>query len=354
MESVAESLPLGPGTRSANAKAEQFTRSLLRRIGENEPVATPAVMTRAHGRISNVFRNVGQNMTRVLPNRRTDLFARTLDDIATRYEGSIGSAAPDVRRYADEILDTYRNRQFNGEAYNRARSRLSTLSQEAGDPGARIAARNMINALDGLVQASRVLPRAQQQALATARRQWGQLKDIEDALSKAGGTGGLVSPQQFRATVARQNKRGYVQERGPSAALARAGSELLKTPPNSGTPQRLLAQGLFHAPAAATLGAAGYGAAFDDPRAYAAAAMFATPGLLARGYMSPAVQRYLMPRNAPAPNVLPQASIQGTARNAALGTASAAANTPLRGSVGPGDRQLTEEEKQLLMQQLSR
>jgi len=61
------------------------------------------------------------------------------------------------------------------------------------------------------------------------------------------------------------------------------------------------------------------------------------------------VQRYLS--NQTGAFINPRSSAMAAIPGAATNYQQAA---PLRGSVGPGDRPLTEEEKQLLMQQLSR
>jgi len=81
------------------------------------------------------------------------------------------------------------------------------------------------------------------EALSTARRQWGNLKTVERAVTGGGEAAafGRVSPAQLRQAVASGNNRGaYARGEGDFADLARAGQAVMTPLPNSGTAQRSL------------------------------------------------------------------------------------------------------------------
>jgi hypothetical protein len=194
-----------------------------------------------------------------------------------------------VGNLASDIVDRIKagNGTMSGKDYQKIRSRLSRISQNArqNDPDYAEATRAMRNALDSNMARS-ILP-DDAGAWETARRQYGNLKTIEKAASAGGenAAAGLISPAQLR--IASQqgagNRAAYARGQGEFAELARAGSQIMTPLPNSGTAQRNMITG----------GIGGVGLATFMSNPLLGAAIAGAPAAAGRALWSNAGQRYL-------------------------------------------------------------
>lgn len=80
--------------------------------------------------------------------------------------------------------------------------------------------------------------------LQTARRQYGNLVALEEAISKSGAlaANGVLTPAAVFRAAANRNRTDYAKGRGDFAQLAQASNLLMTTLPQSGTAPRLMAQ----------------------------------------------------------------------------------------------------------------
>lgn len=339
VEQSAQDVPFGPGLRHADRRAEQFTRAVLRRAGINAPRATDDVLNAAFDRIGNVFDTVGQNAV-LTRNARSDRALNGLVGNVNEYlsNSSQMSRIPAIEQMAAEIAQTYRFGTITGQQYTTWRSQMSRRAREMkAAPEAQRAMNNMVQSLDALMAPALSAPA--RQSLRQARRDYRNLLVIEKAALGAGENAakGLLSPTALKNAVRQQNPRAYARGQGDFAQLARAGEAVLRELPQSGTAPRAVAMGL--------LGVGG--GTVGGPGGFLAAT--AGPAISARIMTNPTVQRYLSNRTGTAinPRASAMASIPGAVTDAGQAQ-------PLRGSVGPGDRPLSEEEKRMLLQELSR
>lgn len=338
-EQAAQDVPFGPGMRHVERRAEQYTRAALRRAGIDAPRATDEVLNEAFTRLGDVFETVGSRAV-LRPNQRSQASVRQMMRDVQDYFDTTAEVArvPAIAQAAGEIAEAYRFRQITGPMYTAWRSQLSRLARNMkGQPEAQRAMNNIVQRLDDIMAPG--LPAASRQQLETARREYRNLLAIEDAAGRAGegAAQGLISPSALRNAVKKQNPRSYTRGRGDLAQLARSGEAILKELPQSGTAPRAMAMGLLTGLGGGTAGPVG------------ALGAIAAPALGARALTNPMVQRYLSNQTGAFinPRTSAMAAIPGAATNYQQ-------TAPLRGSVGPGDRPLTDEEKQLILQQLSR
>lgn len=336
-EQAAQDVPFGPGMRHVERRAEQFTRATLRRAGIDAPRATDEVLNAAFDRIDDVFETVGSRAV-LRQNPRSQAALRIMMRDVQDYFDTTAEVVrvPAIAQAAGEIADAYRFRQISGPQYTAWRSQFARMARNLkGQPEAQRAMNNIVQRLDDIM-APGLTPNAQQQ-LANARREYRNLLAIEDAAGRAGegAAQGLISPSALRNAVKKQNPRSYARGRGDLAGLARSGEAVLKELPQSGTAPRAMAMGLLTGLGGGTAGPIG------------ALGAIAAPAIAARTITNPTVQRYLS--NQAGAVINPRASALAATPGIATNYQQA-----LRGSVGPGDRPLTEDEKRILMQQLSR
>jgi hypothetical protein len=291
-ESVAEDTSFaGPHARDfREAQNADFTRAVLRRVGENSDdwrVAYP----RARERIGQQFQNFGNEY-----GVRVD---ETLFDELYRINDAYADALPRTAHVpaVNKLINDISNAgQLTGSQYNTWRSKLMDLSEAAPEATTQHAYRDMVEALDGALQRS--APPAASEAIGEARRQYRHLMLVRDVATKAGQdtARGFLSPAGVRgaSTVGQTNKNYYASGQGDLTDLALAGESVLKPLPQSGTSPREQVSGLMTALGGAAGAAAGmpFGAAV--PGALAGALLpVAGRALAARTVMRPGVQRYL-------------------------------------------------------------
>jgi hypothetical protein len=269
----------GKATAIADKQAEAFTRATLKRIGMDD-VPTPQNVNKAVQDIQNEFSRLSAATTVRFDNK----FANDITTTLNRYYKKLPSQQK-------EVVDNYVNDlaglggSMPGDAYQIARSDLGrhATAVKNSDPTLSGALRGLRDALDDA--AGRAIPVKDQKAWKTARKQWEAWKTIEGAAKETDAAGNVkITPAALKQAAAAKNRGQFARGQGQFNELSRAGSEILRALPNSGTAQRNLLTGL--------VGGGGIGAAYgtEDPRWLLA---MGAPALAGRTLMSPAMQRYL-------------------------------------------------------------
>lgn len=283
-----EGNPYTAGTQIAavEKQAAAFNKAVLGTVGESAEAATPDVMSRAASRIGQVFDDVASRNPITIDNRAKVEVTNVLRNAANELDDT--QLAP-LRNLVDGLSKKVSGGQLSGEAYQVAKSSLDRVSAAGGQKG--YWAAQLRNTLDDALERS--ANPADFKALKEARRQWFNLKRIEDTVARD--AQGHISPSLLFNTFARKGLRGKsVYGRGDLelVKLARAGKMILADKlPNSGTAQRLAAQVAIPA----TVGVAA-GALTGDPKAalkYAALA-YAAPKAVQIALNNPSVANALM------------------------------------------------------------
>lgn len=302
-ESAANDVPLS-GHRIGATKemqGEQFTRAVLRRAGIDAPRATDDVIDGAFRRLGAEFDTFAQYAAVPV----TPQLSGRINNIARQYERVTEPSLvnPLVRSIADDISQIYQtnNRSImpamlDARRYSAWRSDIGAAARATSDPRTERALYDMQRLLDDAAEASlRQRGGFRFNGLADrmreARREYRNLLTI----AKARGAGedaavGIINPRQLQqAAKQMEGWQGYSRGRGDFTELARAGNAVLAPLPNSGTPARLAAQGLF-----TTLGTVG-GALSGGPVGAIAGGIGShlAQGTGARLLMSQPVQSYL-------------------------------------------------------------
>lgn len=282
-----------------DAQREAFTKAALKRVGVNSERATPEVVDKAFSRIGKEFDDLSTRNA-LIPDQKV---AADLTNVAVDYAGTVAPAmrAPIIEKTVDDVVKLLQTGKMDGTVYKTLRSNLDRFARSATQPEAKMAARDLIQALDTGMERSilRNNP-ADAGRWSKVRRQYRNMLVLEQSLAGAGegSAMGLISPAKLRqATVSKQGKRNWVRGNGDFADLARAGEVLLKDMPDSGTASRQAARAIPNL----LLGGAGAGAGYayggPEQALYGAATGIVAPHLalygLSRAMMSKPVQKYL-------------------------------------------------------------
>ena len=223
---------------------EEFTGAALRRVGVNEQRATPALINRVEDETGAMFNAVAARNSAIPVNIQA-----TAADMATvrgHYRNILGAPFPQVedgiQRFATVLANN--NGTLPGTAYQALRSDLLAQSRSAGDYQLRRALSELTQALDANV--SRALSTADRAVWDAARHRWSNLLVIRNAVnsSSEAAMSGLITPANLKAAADQQQKFAVVRGRGEFAELARAGNQLLKNLPQSGTAPRAAARAI--------------------------------------------------------------------------------------------------------------
>jgi hypothetical protein len=283
----------GPRARDfAEAQNADFTRAILRRVGENgEDWRTAYPQARA--RIGQAFQKFGnEHGVKV-----DDKLFEELYKVSEKYGDLLPKSqqAPAVDKLINEINNA---KQLTGAQYNTWRSKLMDLSEAAPDASTQHAFRDMVEALDDALQRS--APPAAAEAIGEARRQYRHLMLVRDVATRAGQdtARGFLSPAGVRgaSTVGQTNKNYYASGQGDLTDLALAGESLLKPLPQSGTSPREQVSGILTALGATAGGALGMpfgGVGAGAGIVAGALAPVAAKALASRATMHPIAQGYL-------------------------------------------------------------
>lgn len=270
-------------------QGDDFTRAALRRIGEDSTRATPEVMKTALTRIGKTFDDLAANNS-VPADRNLKMAADSalaaFDDLATSPD-----RAPILANIASKIDDAVTaGTPISGAQYQGWRTRLGAVTSKATDPALREGAGKLLEALDDAMERGlRTMGKTDElAAYATARQQYRDFLAIERAVTSAGAetASGVITPQALRSAIVSQGRRAYATGQRDLGGLARAATEVFPSAHgNSGTQQRMLAQGLQTLQGGGPVaggGLLGYTLSGGDPTVAA--------GMAAAGLMAPAVR----------------------------------------------------------------
>jgi hypothetical protein len=311
----------GPRARDfAEAQNADFTRAVLRRIGENGD-DWRAVYPQARDRIGQAFNNFGNNTDIRLD---VDMF----NDLNQAHATYTGLLSPNLRApIVEEILQDLQPAAqalgqggqpiLSGHQYNTWRSRLVELAEKAPEHTTQRAINDIVEAFDDALQRS--APPHMADAIGEARRQYRHLMLVRDVATRAGQdtARGFLSPAGVRGSSAagQTNKNYYASGQGDLTDLALAGESVLKPLPQSGTSPREQVSGLLTALGASAGGALGlpFGPVGAGAGIMAGAlAPVAAKALASRATMHPISQAYLGNQLVPWRGA-PGAGVRGTA-----------------------------------------
>ncbi len=300
-----ESIPLTAGQKTGNnwlryreselggAKAAQmiedqgraFTDAAMRRAG-SQGLATAENMSANAERLRRGFKNVSSRNTLRADRQLADDIVGTLREydrvLPSEQKQILGNLTADVIDRIQAGKST-----MSGVDYQAARSRFSRLAQNARnrDPDLAEAFRGIRNSLDEAMARS-ISPKDAAE-WAFLRKQYRNMRVLERAAVGGGEDAalGIISPARLRMAASSGNQGGYARGQGDFAKLAKAGQAVMSPLPNSGTAQRIAAQGVT----AAILG--GGGGAIGGPAGLALG--LAGPAAIGKMLMSKPMQNYL-------------------------------------------------------------
>lgn len=247
-----------PDPRVVAAGKQSLQDEYKRLTANNSLKMDPQLGAELHAAEQNYNRNV-------LPSQRTNDIKQIKEDIAHGLVQS-GGIMP-------------------GDVYQATRSRLGRLGNASADPYTAGALKDMQTALDGAMRRS--LSPADQRAWELVNTRYGRMKQLENAVAKdAENLSPLAVAQSARSGRGAQ----YATQANDLDTFARAGAQVLKPLPQSGTAPRTFMQNVFNLPNVLAAGGGAAGSAFGPVgTAIGAAAPFA----LARGALSRPGQAYL-------------------------------------------------------------
>lgn len=220
-------------------QGEQFTAAALRRAGVTDANrATPEVMDQAFTRLGQQFDDLAAQTNIPLDNRlQSDLL-----DAVVEYQSVAGDLKPAAEQIINRIseLANQNNGTLVGTAYQDIRSRISKIIRSKGaDPALKEAVGNIGNALDDAVE--RNLSGPLLDTWRNTRTQYRNLKTVSKAATSSGAGEGILPPSDLRsATLQNQGTDNFSRGRGDMTDLSRAGAEIMKPLPQSGTTPRMM------------------------------------------------------------------------------------------------------------------
>lgn len=226
----------------AEKQGEAFTKAILKRAGVNASRATPEVMDDAFKTIGNKFDDLASrhNITpdrKLVTDIRDTVQSAKLDIPATELPGRVNAVAGD-------ILSKLKTGSMTGDQYQKLSSALAKYARGSSNSAVRDVYYGLRSALDDAFERS-IIKSGNLNDLGkmkTARNEYRNLLVIEEAAARQGAQEGIISPTALRSIVTRKaGRRSYVRGKGDFADLARAGSEVMKPLPQSGTAPRTLA-----------------------------------------------------------------------------------------------------------------
>lgn len=221
LESVLETLPLsGPLQRRFNeGQKEAANRLVTSFTGEGVPAFTNAEREGRRAALGQQFENLARDTTVNLDAP----FVAQVQDALARYQQQL---PPDVYRNVEQRLTSLIDAatqpgkpQIPGEIYQRIRSSLSQQATNNGNREAAQALREMRNALDAAARRSMSGDTAAEWD--QVRRQWGNLRTIENSMRNVDAAVGDISPRALGQAVDTANRKGGAREMQDVAAALR-------------------------------------------------------------------------------------------------------------------------------------
>jgi hypothetical protein len=214
---------------------EQFTGAAMRTIGSTAPRATPDALRAAEAQIVRQMDDVLSGVSvQVTPS-----IAQRAVQVADDYMLSApsGSVVPRVRVIVDELVDAATSPNAQPISLERLRQWRSALGQmtQSSDEATRGAAMGLRRLIDDATDNALLLAgrTGDAQRLAESRTQYRNLLAIQDAASRAGAEGGVLSPTALNQGIIRtQGRQTYAMGRGTDlSSLSRSGAEVLRPMP---------------------------------------------------------------------------------------------------------------------------
>jgi hypothetical protein len=282
MESVFETMPLTSGPQRAirEGQSKAFNKAVLSRAGIEADTATPEILDAAARKLGTQFEDLAARTTVAFD----DDFLKSLNKVSERYANKLPTnVKPIVDNYVSDLSQFVDG--MPGAAYQQARSDLTRQAKATvnSDPTLSMTLRGIRDALDDA--AERSLPSEIRQQWQEVRRQYGNLKTIEKAMTNttAGAAAGDISPTQLSQSVKQGGN--FARGGGDLNELSRVGATFLRDQvPNSGTSERLLMASLLSG------GAGGIGVGINP---LAGAATFLAPRAAQMAYQTGPVQNWL-------------------------------------------------------------
>lgn len=315
VNSVMESMPATASKEAAKQRVQRdaLTREVMKTLGESTDEATSATWSAAKARIGGDFERIfGKAHVNLDDDAVQAGLAKVVQDATeTLPQESAAVVVKRVGQLLDKIDD---NGAVAGKAYQAWRSSVQKQAKDTNDRYLGGQLKNLYKTVDEAAYKA-AADVGEDGALRTARDQYRNLKIIEPLVAKS--EDGVIPSKLLREEVRKHVPDFAAGGGGDIAELAKIARKFVADQvPNSGTPQRQLAQALV------TGGAVGGGtfALTDDPTkalAYGAGAV-ALPRAVQSALNSGPVQRYLG-EGGPGLNPLLQALMDRAARVGALG-----------------------------------
>lgn len=233
-DSALNSLPFS-GYAGQTARAhDAFTAAVSRTFGENSPALTSDVMQRAKTRLGAMFNEAARNTTIAADDQFTGDLARIESEA---HQVLPSSEFTPIKTQMDNILGKVSGAgTIDGQTYQTLTRKGAPLDRamSSNDSNVRYYAEQVRGALDDALERS-ASPETLDM-LQTARRQYKNMKTVEDLVQKS--PDGRISPALLQNEV--RKSYGTVDRAGDLGDLAKIGQRFLKEPPNSGTATRNL------------------------------------------------------------------------------------------------------------------
>ncbi len=270
-ESVLGDFPLAgqKATGAQNTAQAGFTKAALRRIGHTGDDISDAAVGRTVQGIQNEFERLSTTTTMRADNQMSNKINQTLQ----QHYRQIPSMQKEI--VSDTVTELAQKLHQHGGAlpgveYQMLRSKLGQMASSTNDTQYRAALKGIRDALDDAMRRS--LPTAERNAWDVVRAKWQNWKTISGLAKETDALGNVkITPAGLKSRAAAKDPEGFAQGRGDFTALARAGSEIMRPLPQSGTSPRTL---------------------FTNPVSFLAGQAAQLP-LAGRALMSAPVQRYL-------------------------------------------------------------
>ena len=309
-ESVAGDMPLS--TRAAGALTERtkeaydraitnqlFGRPQLtaRGVDPTESLPRANVMAAGHKSLSDEYNRLTQNnQLRADPQLISDIYAAQGNYAKNALPSQMKTGSRDLEKIRDEIADAFIQGKgsVSGTWYQQQRSTLGTHEKSLlnSDPYAAKAMREMKQALDQAMVRS--LPPDSAAAWALNNERWRNMKLVEGAVATAGEH---LSPAGVAQKVRSGRAGQYARSTDELDELARAGAQVLKELPQSGTAPRTAMQNMFNLPSLLASGGGGALGSTLGPVGAVAGAL--APAAAMRAVVSGPGQAYLGNQLAP-------------------------------------------------------
>lgn len=278
MESVLGNHPITARIAGSDARnqREAFNRAVTGYTGQATESITPQYLADTKSRLGQGFNDIAARNSVNLDDQflrdvrgTTGQYGDTLDILRKPiFDRLAARMTGEDKPMLDQAISAITGRQMTGEEYQALRSKLGMMADSAmnADPQYGRALAGLQKSLDdAMTRSAGPGDAAQWKQL---RGEYGAYKTIEDTMRATNATGGDIPPTQLWMQ-ARDRNNPALQD------LARGGQQFVKdTIPNSGTPQRMMAQTLMTGGA---LGAGGLAGGWGALEPFTASAVFGLP-----------------------------------------------------------------------------